>query len=78
MGQHGKSKGKERTMEAANSLGAPKNAINSPEQVNELMSKLKYLSNSYVNSIKLTILNPIFSLLNIIIINISIINIYIP
>ena len=34
-------------MEAANSLGAPKNAINSPEQVNELMSKLKYLSNSY-------------------------------
>lgn len=44
----------ERRMEAANSLGAPKNAINSPEQVNELMSKLKYLSNSYVNSIKLT------------------------
>lgn len=44
----------ERRMEAANSLGTPKNAINSPEQVNELMSKLKYLSNSYVNSIKLT------------------------
>lgn len=44
----------ERRMEAANSLGAPKNAINSPELVNELMSKLKYLSNSYVNSIKLT------------------------
>ena len=44
----------ERRMEAANSLGAPKNAIDSPEQVNELMSKLKYLSNSYVNSIKLT------------------------
>lgn len=44
----------ERRMEAANSLGAPKNAVNSPEQVNELMSKLKYLSNSYVNSIKLT------------------------
>ena len=44
----------ERRMEAANSLGAPKNAINSPEQVNELMPKLKYLSNSYVNSIKLT------------------------
>lgn len=44
----------ERRMEAANSLGAPKNAINSPEQVNELMSKLKYLSNSYVNNIKLT------------------------
>lgn len=44
----------ERRMEAANSLGVPKNAINSPEQVNELMSKLKYLSNSYVNSIKLT------------------------
>lgn len=44
----------ERRMEAANSLGAPKNAINSLEQVNELMSKLKYLSNSYVNSIKLT------------------------
>lgn len=44
----------ERRMEAANSLEAPKNAINSPEQVNELMSKLKYLSNSYVNSIKLT------------------------
>lgn len=44
----------ERRMEAANSLGAPKRAIDSPEQVNELMSKLKYLSNSYVNSIKLT------------------------
>lgn len=44
----------ERRMEAVNDLGAPKNAINSPEQVNELMSKLKYLSNSYVNSIKLT------------------------
>ncbi|MDO4341390.1 MAG: hypothetical protein Q4C44_01430 [bacterium] len=44
----------ERRMEAANSLGVPKNAINSPEQVNELMSKLKYLSNSYVNSIELT------------------------
>ena len=41
-------------MEAANSLGAPKRAIDSPKQVNELMSKLKYLSNSYVNSIKLT------------------------
>ncbi len=44
----------ERRMEAANSLGAPKRAIDSPKQVNELMSKLKYLSNSYVNSIKLT------------------------
>lgn len=44
----------ERRMEAANSLGVPKRAIDSPEQVNELMSKLKYLSNSYVNSIKLT------------------------
>lgn len=44
----------ERRMEAVNDLGAPKRAIDSPEQVNELMSKLKYLSNSYVNSIKLT------------------------
>lgn len=44
----------ERRMEAANSLSVPKNAIDSPEKIGALISKIKDLNN-YVNGINLTV-----------------------